>query len=97
MKELKITPEQDSLWNDYAAAVRANADAMTARCTTMIEETKDKALSLPERLDNNAEFIEARLEALRTVGKALKPLYAALSDAQKEIADQMIKSSTGTL
>ena len=95
--ELKITPEQESLWNDYATAVRDNAKTMTERCTAMMEKTKDQPLSLPERLDNNEKFIEARLEALRTVGKALKPLYAALSDTQKEIADQMIKGSTGTL
>ena len=29
--------------------------------------------------------------------KALKSLYAALSDAQKEIANQLIRSSTGMM
>ena len=31
--ELKITPEQEALWNDYANAVRDNAKAMGSRCT----------------------------------------------------------------
>lgn len=39
----------------------------------------------------------ARLDALRAVTKALKPLCAALSDEQKELADQFIKSSTGMM
>jgi hypothetical protein len=95
--ELKITPDQESLWDDYAAAVRDNAKSIGERCTGMMGAHGDKAPSLPERLDAQEDFMTARLEGLRAVGKALKPLYAALSDEQKQLADQFIKSSTGMM
>lgn len=101
--ELKITPEQESLWNDYAAAVKDNAKTIGERCTAMMGmmgmmgQDGGKAASLPERLDAQEQFMMARLDALRAVGKALKPLYAALSDEQKQLADQFIKSSTGMM
>lgn len=95
--ELKITSDQESLWNDYAAAVRDNAKTIGERCAGMMGASGDKAPSLPERLDAQEDFMTARLEGLRAVGKALKPLYAALSDEQKQLADQFIKSSTGMM
>ncbi len=95
--ELKITPEQESVWNDYAAAVKDNAKTIGERCTAMMGQGDDKTPSLPERLDAQERFMMARLDALRAVTKALKPLYAALSDEQKELADQFIKSSTGMM
>jgi hypothetical protein len=39
----------------------------------------------------------ARLDGLRATSKVLKSLYGALSDAQKEIANQLIRSSTGMM
>jgi LTXXQ motif family protein len=95
--ELKITPEQESLWNDYATAVKDNAKTIGERCTAMMAQDDDKMPSLPERLDDHEQFMMARLDALRSVGKALKPLYAALSDEQKQLADQFIKGSTGMM
>ena len=95
--ELKITPEQELVWNDYAAAVKDNAKTIGERCTAMMGQGDDKTPSLPERLDAQEQFMMARLDALRAVTKALKPLYAALSDEQKELADQFIKSSTGMM
>jgi len=98
--ELKITPEQEALWNAYADAVRANAKTIGERCTAMMGmmgQGGGKRTSLPERLDAQEQFMMARLDVLRAVGKTLKPLYAALSDEQKQLADQFIKSSTGMM
>jgi hypothetical protein len=98
--ELKITPEQEPLWNAYADAVRANAKTIGERCTAMMGmrgQDGGKTTNLPERLDAQEQFMMGRLDALRAVGKTLKPLYAALSDEQKQLADQFIKSSTGMM
>jgi hypothetical protein len=40
---------------------------------------------------------ECTLDALRATSKALKALYGALSDATKETANQLIRSSTGMM
>jgi hypothetical protein len=95
--ELKITPEQETLWNDYAAAVRDTANALGTRCAAMYGPGGDKAPSLLERLDAQEQFMAARLDGLRAVSKALRPLYVALNDEQKQLADQFIKSSSGMM
>lgn len=95
--EIKITPEQESLWNDYATVVRANAQAMTSRCASMMSQAGAKEASLPDRLDIREQFLAAQLDALRATSKALKPLYGALSDAQKQVSDQLIRGMTGMM
>jgi hypothetical protein len=94
--ELAITSEQESLWNGYATAVRDNAKSVAARCSSMTSQGEAKP-SLPDRLDAQGQFVAARLDALRAVSKALKPLYGALSDTQKQLADELIRSSTGMM
>jgi hypothetical protein len=95
--ELNITPEQEALWKDYANAVRDNAKTMSGRCTSLMGSSGAREKSLPDRLDAQEQFVAARLDALRATNKALKPLYQALSDAQKKLADQLIRSSTGMM
>ena len=95
--ELNITPEQEALWKDYANAVRDNAKSMSGRCTSLMGDSGASQKSLPDRLDAQEQFVAARLDALRATNKALKPLYQALSDEQKNLADQLIRSSTGMM
>ena len=95
--ELNITPEQEALWKDYANAVRDNAKSMSSRCTSLLGDSGASQKSLPDRLDAQEQFLAARLDALRATNKALKPLYQALSDAQKKLADQLFRSSTGMM
>jgi hypothetical protein len=94
--ELKVTDAQDALWNAYAAAARDNAKTMIARCSTMMGK-RDSQISLPDRLDQNEQLMAAQLDAMRAVDKALKPLYAALSDGQKKTADQLFWGPMGMM
>ncbi|HSA67689.1 MAG TPA: Spy/CpxP family protein refolding chaperone [Methyloceanibacter sp.] len=55
--ELKITPEQEALWNDYANAVRDNAKAMGSRCTALTGDSGASEKSLPDRLDAQEQFV----------------------------------------
>ncbi|HUC52072.1 MAG TPA: Spy/CpxP family protein refolding chaperone [Xanthobacteraceae bacterium] len=94
--ELKITDAQESLWNAYAAAARDNANTMIARCTTMMSQ-RGSQVSLPDRLDENEQLMAAQLDAVRAMNKALKPLYAALNDTQKQAADQLFWGPMGMM
>jgi hypothetical protein len=110
--ELKVTDAQEPLWNAYAVAARDNAKTMIAafavnparprraptgsRCTTMMGK-RDSQVSLPDRLDQNEQLVAAQLDALRAMDKALKPLYAALSDGQKRAADQLFWGPMGMM
>lgn len=95
--ELKITSAQESLWNTYADAARDNAQAMTDRCTAMMTQSGDTPLSLPDRLDRHEIFMEGQLESIRAMNKTLRPLYGALSDSQKQAADQLISGPMGMM
>ena len=95
--ELKITDAQDSLWNVYASAARDNAQAMATHCTAMTGQRAATGISLPDRLDQHEQFMAAQLDAMRAMNKALKPLYAALSDSQKQTADQFLRGPMGMM
>lgn len=95
--ELKITDAHGSLWNAYASAARENAQAMDTHCTAMMGQRGAAGISLPDRLDQHEQFMAAQLDAMRTMNKALKPLYAALSDSQKQTANQFLWGPMGMM
>jgi hypothetical protein len=95
--ELKITEAQEPLWKSYAGAARDNAQAMSAHCTAMMGKNGLDKLSLPDRLDQHEQFMAAQLDALRAMNKALKPLYAALTDTQKQAANQLFWGPMGMM
>jgi hypothetical protein len=93
--ELKITEPQESLWKAYAAAARDNANAMRAHCSSMM--TRGSTVDLPDRLDQHEQLMAAQLDAVRAMNKALKPLYAILSNDQKKTADQLFWGPLGMM
>jgi opacity protein-like surface antigen len=95
--ELKISYTQKTLWETYAGTVRENAQSMSAHCTDMMGQGRTAALSLPDRLDRHEQFMAVQLDALRAMNKALKPLYAALSETQKQAADQLFWGPMGMM
>jgi hypothetical protein len=95
--ELKIAEAQDALWNGYATAARDNASAMRSHCTIMMSRRSGSAASLPERLDQHEQLMAAQLDAIRSMNKALKPLYAAFSEDQKKTADQLFWGPMGMM
>ncbi len=95
--ELKITQAQEPLWDAYAAAARDSATTMLAHCTAMTSRRDASTASLPDRLDQHEQFMAAQLEAIRATNKTLKPLYAALSDGQKQAADQLFWGPMGMM
>jgi len=95
--ELKITGAQEPIWNSYAAAARDNANSMLAHCTAMMSLHGASALGLPDRLDQHEQLMTAHLEAVRAMNKALKSLYAALSDGQKHAADELFRGPMGMM
>lgn len=95
--ELKITNAQEALWNSYAAAARDNANAMLAHCNAMMSQRGASSATLPDRLDQHVQLMEAQLDAVRAMNKALRPLYAVLSDSQKRTVDQLYWGPMGMI
>jgi hypothetical protein len=80
--ELKITAAQNKAWDEYAAALRANAKQLNELAA---ELAKAPAAASPvERLTLQEKTLAARLEIARRTKPALIALDAALSDEQKK-------------
>jgi len=88
--KLKITDAQEHLWTTYAGAMRDSAKSMVVHCTAMMGPRQAAALSLADRLDQHQQFMAAQLDALGAMNEAPKPLYAVLSDTQKQAAEQLL-------
>jgi len=89
--ELKITSQQTPLWDKFAETVRANAKTINERRRPFFDRSYWSE-PLPQRLDQQEKVMTANLDALRQTSAAVKPLYAALDEAQKKTADSLLGS-----
>ena len=86
--ELQITEEQEELFDAYAEAIKSAAEGMRPMHRRMW--SGDYPETLPERLQLRIDEMSARLAAMEAVKEAAGPLYDALSDEQKEVADTIM-------
>ena len=86
--ELKITDAQEPLWNAFADALRGNA-ARLQQAAAKAREAKE-AVAVPEQMDRRIAMLTVLLDAMQSMEAAAKPLYAALSDDQKKVADELM-------
>lgn len=91
--ELKITTEQESLWNAFAEVLRANARGAREGMTQMpsaMDSTGRAAATTLQRIESRESALASRLESVRKLKAALAPLYQALDGAQKQMADRLL-------
>jgi len=83
--KLKITPEQEVLWNNVAQAMRDDAKTMEV----LIKARSEKAgtMTAVDDLKSYCEIAEAHVDYLKKFIPIFEPLYAGMSDAQKKNAD----------
>jgi hypothetical protein len=88
--ELRITEAQLPLWNAVADAMRDDSRSMAPMSGgMMMGQMMGKTATLPERLAAREKAIAARLDAAHKLAAAVGPLYAALTDEQKKVADEL--------
>jgi LTXXQ motif family protein len=93
--ELKITDAQAPQWNHFADALRVTAKSMNEMFEQMMPP--DAEATLLARLERHEKMLSAHLNVLRTLKDAVEPLYAALSDDQKKIADRLMIGPMGMM
>ncbi|GLR77400.1 MULTISPECIES: Spy/CpxP family protein refolding chaperone [Azospirillum] len=93
--ELKITDAQAPQWNTFADTLRSNAKAYQAMHEQMAKGGMPSAW--PDRLAAQQKVLATRLDAVKALEAAAKPLYAALTDEQKRVADQLFASPMGMM
>jgi hypothetical protein len=93
--ELKITDAQAPQWNAFADTLRSNAQAHRAAFQRMTSDSMPS--TWPERLAFQQKMLSTRLDSLKDMEAAVKPLYAALSDEQRKVADQLMSGPMGMM
>lgn len=88
--ELAVTGAQTPQWNAFADALRASAKSMRETMANMATAQPEKPWTAADRTGAMVQMMSARLEGMKAIAAAEKALYAVLTDAQKETADDLL-------
>ena len=88
--QLKITPEQEALWNNVAEIMRSNDKKIDA----LVKERHDKASTMTavEDLRSYGEVTETHAADIKTFIPAFERLYDSMSAPQKATADNVFRT-----
>ena len=89
-KKLRITPAQETQWNNLAQVMRENARTMQDLERKRAEDVK--TISAVEVVKSYDEVIEAHEAGMKKFIPAFEALYDSLSAEQKKIADDLFRS-----
>lgn len=94
--EIGITDAQQGAWNAFADAMRRNAETHRTMHRQMMG-MEAAALDWQERLDRRARIMTARAEAMTALNAAAGPLFAALSEDQRQKAERLLSGPMGMM
>jgi hypothetical protein len=83
---LKITPDQEELWNNVTDVMRDNAKATDALITARAENAK--AMTAVDDFKSYGEITQAQADGTQKFIPVFEALYESMSDAQKKNADK---------
>jgi len=94
-KELNLTPEQEKNWGTFSSAMHYLGHNGADRLNLRIARAKrDPPDDIVEQMRNEAQFLVDRAQDQRNVADAAEPLYASLTDKQKQVfIDEMVRLS----
>lgn len=93
--EIKITAAQEAPWNKFADAVRGAAKSYQAAMKPMMQGGGAQPKSAVDQMVHHEAALAVRLDATRLIKAAFEPLYAALGDEQKKLADTLVGDTIG--
>lgn len=95
--ELKITDAQADSWNGFADALRANARKLAEVRASMTPKSgmAPAESTLAVRLEQQEQWLAARLEGTRAMKSAFVKLNELLSDDQKKTANELLVPHLG--
>lgn len=86
--ELKITPAQETQWQQVAGAMHENANSLDQAIKTARQDRG--SMDAVQRLALREQFAKVRAENDARLLAAFKPLYASLSPEQQQVANQLV-------
>jgi len=85
--KLKITDDEEPLWSEVAKAMNENAKELD-QAIDKRESMMSNATAVDD-LNAYAEIAQAHANAVKNLSAAFTPLYDAMSDDQKKLADDV--------
>ncbi|HXE17342.1 MAG TPA: Spy/CpxP family protein refolding chaperone [Stellaceae bacterium] len=89
-KALKITADEETLWNGVAQAMRENATAMDKLFADTQATPPQTAV---EDLKVYQQIAQAHVDGLKNLIASFDALYATMPDTQKKVADNVFRTS----
>ena len=89
--ELKITPEEESKWNNVAQAMRENAAAL-AKLAADRTTVAPQGMTAIDDLKGYQKFAQAHVDGLKNLLGSFETLYTAFPEPQKKNADEVFQS-----
>ena len=86
--ELKITPAQETQWQQVAGAMHENANSLDQAIKTARQDRG--SMDAVQRIALREQFAKVRAENDARLLAAFKPLYASLSPEQQQVANQLV-------
>jgi Spy/CpxP family protein refolding chaperone len=86
--ELKITPTEETQWQQVAAAMHENAKALDQTIATVRQSRS--TMDAVQRLELREQFAKVRADNDARLLAAFKPLYATLSPEQQQVANKLL-------
>jgi hypothetical protein len=87
---LKITADQEELWNNLIGVMRENAKGMDA--LTKEKAESKKTTNAVERIKLHSEITKAHLDQLEKFIPPFEAFYDSMSDEQKKITDTIFQT-----
>src|SRR5579864_9232935 len=89
---LKITPAEETQWNNVAQAMRENAAAMD-KLVAANRTTPPQNMTAVQDLQTYQQVAQAHVDGLKNLTAAFSKLYDAMPDDQKKVADEVFLTS----
>jgi hypothetical protein len=89
---LGITEAQSGPWNTFADVVRAQAKSLAEAQQKRLPAPGQPEWTLPQWIDQHLKTMDEHLAAMKKVKPAFDNLYQALTPAQRQKADQLIRT-----
>lgn len=89
---LKLTAEQQKLWQPVEAALKSNMKSRSEFMAKMYQARKDAAEQpdFLQRLEMRSEMSQVMAQNSKTLFDAAKPFWASLDDGQKKLLPQLV-------
>jgi periplasmic protein CpxP/Spy len=86
--ELKITPAQETQWQQFADVMRQNGETMG---NLYRQRMADKNLSALDDMKQYTQIAQAHADGMSKLVAAFEPLYNSFSADQKKVADETFR------